>query len=141
MTHRLTPRAPLTATLALLALGIPALTSGAVKQTERVERTVPMQSGGTLTLKNFSGRVEITGEPRSDVAIVAVRKATRVPGSTGSSSTSSPMAARSLSRPTSATRTGARRTTTSSKPTSPSRCRRAPTSISRCSAAPCKSAA
>jgi hypothetical protein len=77
MTHRLTPRAPLTATLALLALGIPALSAGAAKETERVERTVPMQSGGTLTLKNFSGRVEITGENRSDVAIVAVRRATR----------------------------------------------------------------
>jgi DUF4097 and DUF4098 domain-containing protein YvlB len=77
MAHRFTPRAPLTAALALLALGIPAVTAGAVKETERVERTVPMQSGGTLTLKNFSGRVEITGESRSDVAIVAVRKATR----------------------------------------------------------------
>jgi DUF4097 and DUF4098 domain-containing protein YvlB len=77
MTHRRTPRAPLAAALALVALGIPSLASAAQKETERVERTVPMQSGGTLTLKNFSGRVEITGEPRSDVSIVAVRKATR----------------------------------------------------------------
>ena len=77
MAHRFIARAPVTAALTLLALGIPALTSGAVKETERVERTVPMQSGGTLTLKNFSGRVEITGENRSDVAIVAVRRATR----------------------------------------------------------------
>lgn len=77
MTHSRTPRAPLAAALALVALGIPSLASAAQKETERVERTVPMQSGGTLTLKNFSGRVEITGEPRSDVAIVAVRKATR----------------------------------------------------------------
>jgi DUF4097 and DUF4098 domain-containing protein YvlB len=77
MAHRFTPRAPLTATLALLAMGIPALSAGATKETERVERTVPMQAGGTLTLKNFSGRVEITGEPRSDVAIIAIRKATR----------------------------------------------------------------
>ncbi len=72
-----TPRASRIAALALLALGIPSLAAAAAKETERVERTVPMQSGGTLTLKNFSGRVEITGEPRSDVSIVAIRKATR----------------------------------------------------------------
>jgi DUF4097 and DUF4098 domain-containing protein YvlB len=72
-----TPRASRIAALALLALGVPALAAAAAKETERVERTVPMQSGGTLTLKNFSGRVEITGEPRSDVSIVAIRKATR----------------------------------------------------------------
>jgi len=77
MAHRFAPRAPLTAALALLAMGIPALSAGATKETERVERTVPMQAGGTVTLKNFSGRVEITGEPRSDVAIVAIRRATR----------------------------------------------------------------
>lgn len=77
MAHRLIPRAPMTAALALLALGIPALATAAAKETERVEKTVPMQSGGTLTLKNFSGRVDITGEARSDVSIVAVRRATR----------------------------------------------------------------
>lgn len=77
MAHRTPLRAPLTALMALVALGIPALAGAAAKETERVERTVPMQSGGTLTLKNFSGRVEITGESRSDVSIVAVRRATR----------------------------------------------------------------
>lgn len=77
MTCRPLPSARRTAALALLALGIPALASAAVKETERVERTVPMQAGGTLTLKNFSGRVEITGEARTDVSIVAIRKATR----------------------------------------------------------------
>ncbi len=77
MTHRFTPRAPLTAALALLALGIPTLSDGATKETERLERTVPLQAGGTLTLRSFSGRVEITGEPRSDVSIVAVRRASR----------------------------------------------------------------
>ena len=77
MAHRTALRAPLTAVMALVALGIPALATAAAKETERVERTVPMQSGGTLTLKNFSGRVEITGESRSDVSVVAIRKATR----------------------------------------------------------------
>jgi DUF4097 and DUF4098 domain-containing protein YvlB len=58
-------------------MGIPAVSAGATKETERVERNIPMQAGGTLTLKNFSGRVEITGEPRTDVSIVAIRRATR----------------------------------------------------------------
>lgn len=74
--HR-TPPVSRIAALALLAMGLPALASAAAKETERVERTVPLQSGGTLTLKNFSGRVDITGEARSDVSIVAIRKATR----------------------------------------------------------------
>lgn len=77
MTSRYLSRAPLAAALTLLALGIPSLATAAAKETERVERSVPMQAGGTLTLKNFSGRVEITGESRSDVSIVAVRRATR----------------------------------------------------------------
>jgi len=45
--------------------------------TERVSRTVKLGSGGTLRLKNFSGRVSITGADRSDVAIDAVRSAPR----------------------------------------------------------------
>ncbi|HEX5787198.1 MAG TPA: DUF4097 family beta strand repeat-containing protein [Woeseiaceae bacterium] len=65
------------AAIALLALGIPEAGAAAAKETERVERTVPLGPGGTLKLKNFSGRVEITGQSRSDVAIVAVRTATR----------------------------------------------------------------
>jgi hypothetical protein len=76
MTPRFIPRAPLALALTLLALGIPQA-AAAQKETERVERTVPLESGGTLTLKNFSGRVEITGEPRADVVLVAVRRATR----------------------------------------------------------------
>lgn len=77
MTYRSIRRAPVAAALALVALGIPASATAAAKETERVERTVPLQPGGSLTLKNFSGNVEITGESRSDVSIVAVRKATR----------------------------------------------------------------
>lgn len=65
------------ATLALLALGVPAQAASGAKETERVERTVPLQAGGTLKLKNFSGRVDVVGESRSDVSIVAVRRATR----------------------------------------------------------------
>ena len=48
------------AAAALLVLGIPALSSAAAKETERVEKTVPFPANGTLKLKNFSGSVEIT---------------------------------------------------------------------------------
>jgi DUF4097 and DUF4098 domain-containing protein YvlB len=65
------------AVLALVGLGIPSLATADAKQTERVEKTVPFPAGGTLKLKNFSGNVEITGEQRSDIALVAVRTAPR----------------------------------------------------------------
>ena len=77
MMPRYLTRVPLAALLAVLAMGIPSPATAAAKETERVERTVPLSAGGTLILKNFSGRVEITGESRNDVAIVAVRRATR----------------------------------------------------------------
>lgn len=79
MAHRSLLRSRLgpAAALALLALGIPAASHAAAKETERVERTVPLQANGTLKLKNFSGRVDIAGEARNDVSIVAIRKATR----------------------------------------------------------------
>ena len=77
MMPRYLTRVPLAALLAVLAMGIPSQATAAAKETERVERTVPLSAGGTLILKNFSGRVEITGESRNDVAIVAVRRATR----------------------------------------------------------------
>jgi hypothetical protein len=47
------------------------------KETERVDRTVQIRAGGQLKLKNFSGRVTITGTSRSDMAVHAVRRATR----------------------------------------------------------------
>jgi len=77
MAHRMALRSPIVAVLALAALGIPPHATAADKQTERVERTVPLQSGGTLTLKSFSGKVAIAGEDRTDVSIVAIRRATR----------------------------------------------------------------
>jgi hypothetical protein len=45
------------------------------EDTERVSRTVPISPGGTLHLKSFSGRVDITGIDRSDVSIDATRRA------------------------------------------------------------------
>jgi Putative adhesin len=50
---------------------------GAFHETERVSRTVSLDPGGTLRLKNFSGRVTITGSDRSEVVVDAVRRADR----------------------------------------------------------------
>ena len=47
------------------------------KETENVDRTVQIRAGGELKLKNFSGRVTITGSNRADMAIHAVRRAPR----------------------------------------------------------------
>jgi DUF4097 and DUF4098 domain-containing protein YvlB len=47
------------------------------KETERIDRTVQIRAGGQLRLKNFSGRVTITGSNRADMAVHAVRRATR----------------------------------------------------------------
>ena len=47
------------------------------QETERVDKTATIRAGGTLRVKNFSGRVTITGSRRGDVAIHAIRRATR----------------------------------------------------------------
>ena len=47
------------------------------KETENVNRTVQIRAGGELRLKNFSGRVTITGSNRADMAVHAVRRAPR----------------------------------------------------------------
>ena len=47
------------------------------RDTETVDRTLPMPAGGTLRLKTFSGRVKITGGPGDQLVIHAVRRATR----------------------------------------------------------------
>jgi hypothetical protein len=66
------------AVLGLLSLALLPGTAGAEqKETERVDRTVQIRAGGQLKLKNFSGRVTITGSNRGDMAVHAVRHATR----------------------------------------------------------------
>src|SRR4051794_3057359 len=64
---------------AAIALAVPAHAApGAFDQeTEHVTRTVSLEPGGTLRLKNFSGRVTITGSDRPEIVIDAVRRATR----------------------------------------------------------------
>jgi DUF4097 and DUF4098 domain-containing protein YvlB len=47
------------------------------KETERVDRTMPFASGGSLVLKNFSGDIRITGSGGDQVVVKAVRTATR----------------------------------------------------------------
>ena len=66
----------LAAAFAVLALAAPAHSArGVLDDTERVSRTIPLEPGGTLRLKNFSGRVTITGTDRSEVVVDAVRRA------------------------------------------------------------------
>jgi hypothetical protein len=54
----------------------PAVAS-AQTETERVDRTVNIRAGGELKIKNFSGRVTITGSRRSDLTVRAIRRAPR----------------------------------------------------------------
>lgn len=61
--------------MALLALAAPA--RGEQRETERVDRTLVFSAGGSVTLKNFSGAVRITGTDRNEVVIHAVRRAPR----------------------------------------------------------------
>ena len=66
------------AAFAVLALAIPAHAApGHFDETEHVSRTLQMDPGGALQLKNFSGRVTITASDRPEVVIDAVRRATR----------------------------------------------------------------
>jgi DUF4097 and DUF4098 domain-containing protein YvlB len=47
------------------------------RETEQVDRTIPLQPGGNLRLKNFSGDIRITGADAAEVTIHAIRRATR----------------------------------------------------------------
>ena len=47
------------------------------RETETIDRTLPMPSGGTLRLKTFSGRVKITGGSGDQLVVHAIRRATR----------------------------------------------------------------
>jgi hypothetical protein len=68
----------LAAAFAVLALAIPAHAAPRLfDETEHITRTIQLEPGGTLRLKNFSGRVTITASDRSEVVIDAVRRASR----------------------------------------------------------------
>jgi len=61
---------------ALLALSAPAVLAVA-DETEHLSKTLKMDPGGTLRLKNVSGRVTITASDRAEVVVAAVRRASR----------------------------------------------------------------
>ena len=65
------------AAAAALCLALPQSARAEQKETERVDRTVQIPAGGHLRLKNFSGHVTITGSNRGDMAVHAVRHASR----------------------------------------------------------------
>ena len=82
----MTKRAPIFASIFVLVLATPLLAQRrgdrdwdqdrGPRETETVERTLSLQPGGTVRLKTFSGRVNITGGG-NQVVIKAVRRATR----------------------------------------------------------------
>jgi hypothetical protein len=67
------------AAFAVLALAAPAVYAAPAvfDETEHVSRTIKMDPGGTLRLKNFSGRVTITASDGPEIVIDAVRRAPR----------------------------------------------------------------
>lgn len=64
------------ALVGVVGLSTPAFASEQ-QGTERVDRTASIRAGGQLRVKNFSGRVTITGSSRGDVSIHAIRRAPR----------------------------------------------------------------
>lgn len=81
-------RFPLVAVfLAVLAVSLPAAAQRdrdrdqdrdrGPRETETVDRTLTLPAGGTIRLKTFSGRVNITGTSGNQVVIKALRRATR----------------------------------------------------------------
>ena len=67
---------PAIALVGAFAISTPAVASEQ-QETERIDRTASIRAGGQLRVKNFSGRVTITGSHRSDVSVHAVRRASR----------------------------------------------------------------
>jgi DUF4097 and DUF4098 domain-containing protein YvlB len=65
---------------AISALAAPAIALAATRwydETEHVSRSVPLEPGGTLRLRSFSGHVTISASDRAEVVIDAVRRAPR----------------------------------------------------------------
>src|SRR5262245_56306456 len=63
------------AAVALVLLGLPA--RSAFADTERFNRSIALDPGGTLKLSNFSGRVTITAYEGAEIVIDALRRADR----------------------------------------------------------------
>jgi DUF4097 and DUF4098 domain-containing protein YvlB len=75
--------APIFALIFAFVLAAPAAAQGdrdrdrGPRETETVDRTLSLPPGGTVRLKTFSGRVNITGTGGNQVVIKAVRRASR----------------------------------------------------------------
>jgi hypothetical protein len=68
----------LSAALWLIPAGTsPSAAAAEQRETEVVDRSFPFNPDGHLKLKNFSGKVTITGSDRANVVVHAVRRATR----------------------------------------------------------------
>ena len=67
---------PVTTALALLFTVALAAPAAAQKETETIDRTLPLAADGTVRLKTFSGKVRITGTSGNQVVVHAVRRAT-----------------------------------------------------------------
>jgi DUF4097 and DUF4098 domain-containing protein YvlB len=65
------------AILAAVAVAVPIAALAAQRETETIDKTVPLPDRGTVSLSTFSGEVRITGTSGHDVVIHAVRHATR----------------------------------------------------------------
>jgi len=63
--------------LAIASAGCTTLIEAVDGQTEHITQTASLAPGGTLRLRNFSGRVTITGADRQDASIDAIRRASR----------------------------------------------------------------
>ena len=61
----------------LVAFAAPAFGASRFDETEKISRTVAFEPGGTLRLKTFSGHVTITASDNNEVAVEAVRRASR----------------------------------------------------------------
>jgi DUF4097 and DUF4098 domain-containing protein YvlB len=64
------------AALTLVACVTPGLDASS-QETERFSKTISLAEGGTVRLKSFSGRVNITAADTNEVVIEAVRRASR----------------------------------------------------------------
>lgn len=62
---------------AVVGLSLAPAVQAGQKETEHVNKVVPIAKDGVLKLKTFSGRVTIVAADRADVSIQAVRRATR----------------------------------------------------------------
>jgi len=70
-------RRPLIALLACVAFLVTGAAWAAQQETETFHKAVPLPSGGSVSLHNFSGKVHIVGTDGNQVVIDAVRQGTR----------------------------------------------------------------